>query len=105
MKGGFQIMSKPQLKAVIQRMEKTEHAAAAAGDHRLAFTIQQKIVELAFVLYPELDKRPVRIVATNGKKKGGKVAEPEAEPEAPQERLEDMRELSDEDLEKSLGLR
>lgn len=104
MKGGFTILSQPQLKATIRRMEETEKAATAVGDHKLAFSIQQKIVDLAFVLHPEWDKRPVR-VASNGKRvRVAKVEEPEQEePEVPRETLEEVRGLSDEELARSLG--
>lgn len=100
----FPILTKPQLRDTIKRMEVTEQRASQAGDHQLAFKIQQKIVELAFVLHPEWDKRPVR-VASNGKRvRVAKVEEPEQdEPELPQETLEEVRGLSDEELARSLG--
>lgn len=99
-------MNRLQLRALVLRMEDMERAVTLAGDYKLAFVIQQELIKLAFMIHPEWNKRSVQVTPTNGKKSGRKIMpEPEVEPEVPEEKLEDMRELSDEELEKSLGLR
>lgn len=103
------VMSQWQLRSLVQRMERLESQAVAAGNYDLAFRIQQKILEVGFALHPEWDRRPQRIAAvlpSKSKARKEVSSEAEAPPTTPTDAdMAALRELSDEELEKGLGFR
>lgn len=102
----FHLMTKPQLKALIQSMQATAEMAGRMQDYKLQFQVQCKLVDLAFILHPEWDQRKVKGNGHAAPSKQRKQAEPEPESgieAAEQETIAELQGLSDEELEKALG--
>lgn len=100
----YHIMTKPQLKALIQAMQATADKAGEMGDLKLQFQVQCKITELAFVLHPEWDRRAAVKAAPAKVRSRREAPEPEVEaPTKPEEDPTALAALSDEELERSLG--
>ena len=97
----FQLMTKPQLKATIQKMERAAEKAAEANNTELEFKILTKITDLAFILHPEWDRR--KAVKPPTKKNGAQLVNSDEPTNRPEEELGALRGLSDDELERSLG--
>lgn len=97
----IKLMTKPRFKKILLDLEAAADKAAAAGNYELQARILMKLADLSIVVNPELDKRP-KAPARNGKTRS-KSPTVEEELDTPPLPHEDLTQIPDDELERSLG--